>query len=163
MSNGSTQAWGLPAPVRRTDDTNQPAVLMPPLPPANDLSIFDDPTDFTQAGAGLEQDAEWKSDDEQESPGGLVYKKKPPHPDDMLNGEVLRTNEALATNARADSFYLVYSPRSKLVKIGITLLSYEECFAKYTKLYGSLESFHFLKIENGKLAALVPFTVLQFK
>jgi hypothetical protein len=124
------------------------------MPPANDLSIFDDPTDFTQAGAGLEQDAEWKSDDEQESPGGLVYKKKPPHPDDMLNGEVLRTNEALATNARADSFYLVYSPRSKLVKIGITLLSYEECFGKYSKLYGSLESFHFLKIENGNLQRL---------
>jgi hypothetical protein len=134
---------------------------MPPLPPTNDLSIFDDPTDFTQAGAGSEQDAEWKSDDEQESPGGLVYKRKPPHPDDMLNGEVLRTNEALATNARADSFYLVYSPRSKLVKIGITLLSYEECFAKYTKLYGSLESFHFLKIENGKLASLVPYTVVH--
>ena len=72
------------------------------------------------------------------------------HPDDVLKGENLRTFDLISSGERSNSFYMVYSARAKLVKIGITLYTYEECKAKYTKLYGNLESFHFLKIENGK-------------
>jgi hypothetical protein len=119
---------------------------MPPLPPANDLSIFDDldAEDPPEQGNASES----KSDSENE--GTSRAKKYVPHPDDVLQGEVLRTEETLSTKARADSFYLVYSARSKLVKIGITLYSYEECSKKYTKLYGHVDNFHFLKIDNGK-------------
>ena len=127
----------LPAPVFGTAK-NEPQSVAPPLPPSVGLSIFDDQLGDTidEDRLDLDQDKEVMMDD---------------HPDDVLQGESLRTPENLNSGERANSFYLVYSSRSKLVKIGITLYTYEECFAKYTKLYGHLDAFQFLRIENGKI------------
>lgn len=146
---GNDMQWGglmPPAPAARSAN-QQPLPVMPPLPPVSGLSIFDDfPVDSPM---GRDFDSmESKSDSETEAESSATSPST--HPDDILQGELLRTADTLGSKARADSFYLVYSARSKLVKIGVTLYTYEECSQKYTKLYGHLDSFHFLKIENGK-------------
>lgn len=149
-SADSSMAWALPIPVRRPNEAAPTGpVFMPPLPPPNDLSFFDDLSSQAQESAQYDDGMESKSDSETDGTDGRVGRTAP-HPDDVLNGEFLRTEEVLTTNTRADSYYLVYSSRSNLVKIGITLYSYEECEKKYTKLYGKLDAFHFLKIENGR-------------
>lgn len=48
------------------------------------------------------------------------------------------------------SLYAAYSARAELVKIGFTTLAYEECAAKYKKVYGHLDEFFFLSVENSK-------------
>ena len=148
--------WALPAPVKKqqADTDDVPAALMPPLPPVHDLSIFDDPTSDHAHPSNESTHLESKDDNEndRESP---VDSNTASHPDDVLQGELLRTEEELSTHSRADSFYLVYSARSKLVKVGLTLYTYEECSSKYKKLYGHLDAFHFLKIENGDLSCMI--------
>jgi hypothetical protein len=59
----------------------------------------------------------------------------------------------LAPQGVAISLYLVHSARGDLVKVGITEGTYEQCRAKYSTVYGSLDAFHFLAVENGKMGA----------
>lgn len=48
------------------------------------------------------------------------------------------------------SLYAVYSARAELVKVGLTVtMGYEECAAKYKKIYGHLDEFFFFSVENG--------------
>jgi len=48
------------------------------------------------------------------------------------------------------SLYAAYSARAELVKVGMTTtLGYEECAAKYKKIYGHLDEFFFFSVENG--------------
>lgn len=131
----------LPAPVFSSPKSFARAVA-PPLPPTAGLSIFDDGAVGDINAGNRPRGVNNEEDDDEES--------APDHPDDVLKGELLRTQELIISGERSNSFYMVHSQRAKLVKIGITLYTYEECKAKYTKLYGNLDSFHFLKIENGK-------------
>lgn len=48
------------------------------------------------------------------------------------------------------SLYAAYSARAELVKVGLTTMGYEECAAKYKKVYGHLDEFFFFSVENGK-------------
>lgn len=57
---------------------------------------------------------------------------------------------ALPAATTSVSLYAAYSARAELVKIGFTTLAYEECAAKYKKVYGHLDEFYFLCVENGK-------------
>jgi hypothetical protein len=59
-------------------------------------------------------------------------------------------DQALAPSSVPASLYLVHSIRSELVKVGLTTATYEECRAKYSKVYGHLDTFHFVAIENGE-------------
>lgn len=131
----------LPSPVFNSPKSIARSVA-PPLPPTAGLSIFDDSLGDTIEKGERPKEEDDNDDDEVASA----------HPDDVLKGELLRTFDLISSGERSNSFYMVYSTRAKLVKIGITLYTYEECKAKYTKLYGNLESFHFLKIENGRSA-----------
>jgi len=150
-TEGGMAGWGLPIPVRKRSEhsngRNQSAAVMPPLPPPDDLSIFDDIFQGESSKIMRESGEESKSDSDEEGFPGISQQNEP-HPDDVLQGQVLRTEEVMESKARADSFYLVYSPKSSLVKIGITLCTYEECKQKFTKVYGALDVFHYLKIEN---------------
>ena len=153
-TEGGMAGWGLPIPVRKRSEhsngRNQSAAVMPPLPPPDDLSIFDDIFQGESSKIKRESGEESKSDSDEEGFPGISQQNEP-HPDDVLQGQVLRTEEVMESKARADSFYLVYSPKSSLVKIGITLCTYEECKQKFTKVYGALDVFHYLKIENGTI------------
>ncbi len=125
----------LPAPVFNSPKTHKRPAVAPPLPPSVGLSIFDNQFGDTVDVANLSRP--------DESEVQL-------HPDDVLKGENLRVPSLLESGERSNSFYLVHSARSKLVKIGITLYTYEECKAKFTKLYARLDAFRLFKVENGK-------------
>ena len=154
---GDAAAPPVPTKVSTRIESAAPVHVMPPLPPPPDLAIFDDfineEDDNVRASKRDKQ-----TDTEEVQPA--------PHPDDVLKGVVLLRNQGnmnhnttsttsttddddSATDFRTDSFYLVYSARSKLVKVGVTLYTYEECFQKFSKLYGHLDAFQFLHIENG--------------
>lgn len=139
-----------PAPTANQGFKTSSAPVMPPLPPMSGLSIFDDSTTETPNSRDCDS-MESKSDSESEAEIA-----PPTHPDDVLNGELLRTTDAMNSKTRSDSFYLVYNNRAKLIKVGVTLYTYEECSQKYTKLYGHLDNFHFLKIENGRNYRICP-------
>jgi hypothetical protein len=64
-------------------------------------------------------------------------------------------DQALAPTNVPASLYLVHSIRSELVKVGLTTATYEECRAKYSKVYGHLDTFHFVAIENGECLVLL--------
>jgi hypothetical protein len=64
-------------------------------------------------------------------------------------------DQALAPTNVPASLYLVHSIRSELVKVGLTTATYEECRAKYSKVYGHLDTFHFVAIENGECLAVL--------
>ena len=58
---------------------------------------------------------------------------------------------ALAPAHTAVSLYLVHSARSDLVKVGLSAgSSYEQCQRRYAAVYGHLDAFHFVAVENGK-------------
>jgi hypothetical protein len=59
-------------------------------------------------------------------------------------------HKLLAEEGAEISVYLVYSARSSIVKVGFTKGTYEACRQKYLKLYGHLDEFFFLKVENCK-------------
>ena len=50
----------------------------------------------------------------------------------------------------SSSYYLVCNRSVKLAKVGVShTLSYEECFHKYSRIYGHLDDFHFIQVDNG--------------
>ena len=52
--------------------------------------------------------------------------------------------------ASRSSYYLVCNRSIKLAKVGQSHnLSYEECSRKYCRIYGHLDDFHFIQVENG--------------
>lgn len=71
----------------------------------------------------------------------------------------VEANRLLAPRDTPVSLYLVHSARSDLVKIGIATGTYEECRAKYSSLYGHLDEFQFMSVDNGKHFAIVDFIV----
>ena len=62
----------------------------------------------------------------------------------------VEANRLLAPKDTPVSLYLVHSVRSDLVKIGITTGTYEECRNKYTTLYGHLDDFQFMTVDDGE-------------
>lgn len=60
----------------------------------------------------------------------------------------------LAPEGEPVSLYLVHSVRGDLVKVGFTTASYEACREKYGKVYGHIDTFHFLEVENGQSTSL---------
>jgi len=53
--------------------------------------------------------------------------------------------------ASRSSYYLVCNRSIKLAKVGQSHnLSYEECSRKYCRIYGHLDDFHFIQVENGE-------------
>jgi hypothetical protein len=176
MDFSEMDTWGglmLPNAPKARPRAKSYEPILPPLPPAPAFSIFDD--DFAAEienkakngklglltvkyhnGTDSNEDSGGEEDEDDSSPEVVS------HPDDVLKGVIFRAKlidpktgnvselPAADRGDRADSLYLVYSVRSKMVKVGITLLTYEECREKYTKLYGALETFQFLQIDNGK-------------
>lgn len=108
---------------------------------ANDLNAENDESTYTSGDE--DEDAPFDDDDyvSDEEP---VY-----HPDDVLKGH------STSSWDRPENLYLVYNARMMLLKVGITKYSYEECYEKYTSLYGHLDSFNFYEVENGILFYII--------
>ena len=56
-----------------------------------------------------------------------------------------------AVDRYESNYYLVCSRSAKLAKISMTYIhTYEQCYEKYCKIYGHLDDFHFIQVENGE-------------